>query len=170
MNEYPKQGIAILLGFSTPRRFVARWAMLFALAFAGNLAVHWPRAVKPGGETVNIALALHRGEGFSNPFATGPSGPTAHAAPLYPFVLAAVYSIFGTGVTGGLAVLALTTSVWALQCAFVQLFASLHGASRAGACAAFALAIPPFHGSILLKIWGSVHRRDDRRLRLLYSL
>lgn len=137
------------LRLSIPHRLVPLWAVLFAITFVGNLAVHWPRAIIPAAETVNIALALQRGEGFSNPFFTGPSGPTAHASPLYPLLLAAVYSTFGTGVAGSIAVLALTTLVWALQCTLVQLFASLHGAARAGTIAAFALAIPPFHGDLL---------------------
>jgi hypothetical protein len=151
MSEYSKQALSAGLSFfSRPRSFVALWATLFALTFIGNLAMHWPRAVTtPANENVNIALALQRGEGFSNPFATGPSGPTAHASPLYPLLLGAVYSIFGTGVVGSLAVLVLTTSVWALQCALAQLFGALHGASRAGTIAAFALAIPPFHGALL---------------------
>jgi hypothetical protein len=137
------------LSLSTSHRFVSLWLTLFAFSFAGNLAVHWPRAVTPANENVNIALAFQRGEGFSNPFSAGPSGPTAHASPIYPLILGAVYSIFGTSATGSLAVLVLTTAVWALQCAFVQLFASLHGVAQAGTIAAFVLAIPPFHGALL---------------------
>jgi len=135
--------------FSTPGRFVHLWAALFTLTFAANLAVYWLRPPPRPGENVNIALALQRGEGFSNPFSTGPSGPTAHSAPLYPLLLGAVYSIFGTGTAARLAVLALTTLVWALHCALLQLFGSLHGAARAARIAAFGLAIAPFHGNLL---------------------
>jgi hypothetical protein len=130
-------------------RFLPLWATLFAITFAGNLAVHWPRPVTPGGENLNVALALTRGEGFANPFLTGPSGQTAHASPLYPLMIAAVYRVFGTGFSGSFALLVLTTAVWALHCALVQLFARLHGAARAGTIAAFTLAIPPFHGDLL---------------------
>jgi hypothetical protein len=135
--------------FSTSGRFLHLWATFYALTLAANLAVYWLRPAPRPGENLNIALALQRGEGFSNPFATGPSGPTAHSAPLYPLLLGAVYSIFGTGTAARLAVFALTTLVWALHCALVQLFGILHGVPRAARMAAFALAIAPFHGALL---------------------
>jgi hypothetical protein len=125
-------------------RFFPSWGALFAIAFAVNLIVHRP--LPPGvvhTEIVNVAHALERGESFSNPFQTGPSGPTAHVAPLYPFLYAAICSMFGTGIAGALAIHTLTTLVWALHCAFVHRFAKLHGHGGAGIIAAVLLAAAP---------------------------
>jgi 4-amino-4-deoxy-L-arabinose transferase-like glycosyltransferase len=47
-----------------------------------------------GYETGRIARSLVLGQGFSNPF-HGITGPTAWEAPLYPFVVAAVFKIAG---------------------------------------------------------------------------
>jgi hypothetical protein len=48
-----------------------------------------------GWEAGRIASALAGGRGFSDPF-HGPTGPTAWLAPLYPFVLAGIFKLFGT--------------------------------------------------------------------------
>jgi len=50
-------------------------------------------------EPQNIAHAIVRGEGFSNPFIL-PTGPSAHLAPGFPFLLAGIYKVFGNGVAG----------------------------------------------------------------------
>jgi hypothetical protein len=122
---------------------VSLWATLFAVCFAMNLVAHWPTPLTITTEAVNVSLALQRGEGFSNPFSSGPSGPTAHVAPLYPMLHAALCSIFGKGIAGGFAILALTTLAWSLHCALVQRFASFYSCHRAGMFAAFILALAP---------------------------
>src|SRR5581483_2271885 len=47
-----------------------------------------------GWEMGRIGRSLALGQGFSNPF-NGPSGPTAWEPPLYPFLIAAVFKLFG---------------------------------------------------------------------------
>src|SRR5258708_35369788 len=47
-----------------------------------------------GWETGRIARAIALGHGFSDPF-HGATGPTAWIAPLYPYLLAAVFKISG---------------------------------------------------------------------------
>ena len=48
-----------------------------------------------GWETGRIARSLAAGQGFANPM-HGITGPTAWVAPLYPFLLAAIFKLFGT--------------------------------------------------------------------------
>jgi hypothetical protein len=69
--------------------------VLFLLSIAFNIRRLSEAALGPGFETVAIAHALAAGKGFSDPFYAAPTGPTAHAAPLYPALLAAVMVTFG---------------------------------------------------------------------------
>lgn len=74
--------------------------LAFALRIGFMLADHTYRfpAVKNhfafGYETGSIAGAIARGEGFSSPFAE-PTGPTAWIGPVYPYMLAGIFKVFG---------------------------------------------------------------------------
>lgn len=105
-------------------------------------------------EEGRVSLALGRGEGFSNPFLAGPSGPTAHVAPIYPYLHAALCSVFGTGALGALMVIVLTALVWALHWALVHRFASMHGQTAAGLWAAIFGVLCPLPGRLLK--WDSI--------------
>lgn len=48
-----------------------------------------------GFETGRIAASIANGSGFANPF-DGATGPTAWVAPLYPYLTAAAFKVFGT--------------------------------------------------------------------------
>jgi hypothetical protein len=50
----------------------------------------------PGHEMVQIAHSLVAGRGFSDPFSSTPTGPTANEPPLYPLFLALVMKLFAT--------------------------------------------------------------------------
>src|SRR5215510_9042505 len=47
-----------------------------------------------GWETGSIAYSVATGQGFSSPF-HGNTGPTAWVAPLYPYLVAGVFKVFG---------------------------------------------------------------------------
>jgi hypothetical protein len=47
-----------------------------------------------GWESVSIAASIAQGKGFSSPFGV-PSGPTAWLAPVYPYLLAGLFRVFG---------------------------------------------------------------------------
>jgi 4-amino-4-deoxy-L-arabinose transferase-like glycosyltransferase len=47
-----------------------------------------------GWETGRIARSIASGQGFSSPFVSG-TGPTAWLAPIYPYLLAGVFKVFG---------------------------------------------------------------------------
>jgi len=81
-------------------------------------------------EANNVAQALLHGRVFADPYMTGPSGPTAQMAPLYPALWAALCWLFGTGASGWAAIVAATLA-WALQWFFVYCFASSEGYDRA---------------------------------------
>src|SRR5271155_4273887 len=51
---------------------------------------HW----RLGGEAGRIARSIAEGEGFSNPL-FGKTGPTAWLAPVFPYLLAGIFKIFG---------------------------------------------------------------------------
>ena len=85
------------------------------------------RTVQFSSEATRVSFALLHGRGFSDPFLTGPSGPTAQMAPLYPFLHAAICALFGTGAAGWAMVLAITAIAWATQWAYAFRFASALG-------------------------------------------
>src|SRR5215471_13930587 len=47
-----------------------------------------------GWESGRIARSIAAGDGFSSPF-RGPTGPTAWVAPMYPYLIAGVFKLFG---------------------------------------------------------------------------
>lgn len=108
---------------------VMRWqrpaTMVWAGLIARELAIFIGRTyrVSPlddhfgfGWETGRIAAAIASGHGFSSPFHLHPgSGPTALLAPIYPYLLAGVFKVFGTYTTASsIAILSLNSVFSAL--------------------------------------------------------
>ena len=52
-----------------------------------------------GAEPVRVARSLAVHGAFADPFAVMPTGPTAHLAPVYPFLYSMILRLFGTGYT-----------------------------------------------------------------------
>jgi len=71
---------------------------------------HW----RMGGEAGRIARSIAQGEGFSNPL-FGKTGPTAWLAPIFPYLLAGIFKVFGV-YSNASAIVAL-----ALDCMFAAL-------------------------------------------------
>ena len=70
-----------------------------------------------GFETGSIAGAIARGEGFSSPFGVPNTGPTAWLAPLYPYLLAGVFKVFGLFSTpSAIAILTINSLFAAFTC------------------------------------------------------
>jgi hypothetical protein len=79
-------------------------ALILLVAFGARLAFAWDQERKiPASalatapfaqETGNIAYSLASGKGFSNPFRRE-TGPTAWLTPVYPFLVAATFKMFG---------------------------------------------------------------------------
>ncbi|MBV9573593.1 MAG: glycosyltransferase family 39 protein [Acidobacteriales bacterium] len=76
-----------------------------------------------GFEMGRIGRSLASGEGFANPFLT-PTGPTAWESPLYPFLIAGVFKIFGIYThASAIALLSLNSLCSALTCIPIFLIA-----------------------------------------------
>ena len=71
---------------------------------------------KFGFETGRIAASIASGQGFSSPL-QGPSGPTAWLPPIYPYMLAGIFKLFGIySVDSALVALTLNSLFSALTC------------------------------------------------------
>ena len=55
------------------------------------------RMYESGDESLRVAYSLAHGYGFANPFKTVESGPTAHLAPVFPFLLSIIVRWIGDG-------------------------------------------------------------------------
>ena len=75
--------------------------LIVALAMRGALTPGYIAWISRGGnpylnsEPAHIAAHLARGEGFSSPYNNVPLAPTAQQPPLYPFLFAGVFKLFG---------------------------------------------------------------------------
>jgi hypothetical protein len=95
-----------------------------------------------------VSWALQNHRGFSDPYLSGPSGPTAQRAPIYPLLHAAVCLMFGTGAAGWAAILALTAFVWSLQWTLAYDFLRYYGYPKAGLGAALFGVLVPLPGRL----------------------
>jgi hypothetical protein len=123
---------------------------LAAVSLLANFATQWrqPHVVQFTSEATRVSLSLLNGKGFSDPLLTGPSGPTALMAPLYPVLYAAICWLFGTAAGGWAAIVAITALVWAVQWAFVYRFAALWGHPGPGLAAALLGVALPLPGRL----------------------
>ncbi len=109
---------------SPSNRRMCLWMVLAALALRlAVVAFLYPERLDPdrdhwhfAGETGRIARSLAEGEGFSNPL-FGQTGPTAMIPPVYPYILAAVFDIFGVYTkSSAIGMLSLNSLFSALTC------------------------------------------------------
>jgi hypothetical protein len=120
------------------------WLGIVILAGVRSFAlVHYDAkaTVPQTSEAVRVAYILHSEGRFADPFATFRTGPTAHIAPGFPAILAAVYSMFGIGARGAFAAKFLEATMLVLQVALIPLVAMALGAGRITGFLAACLAI-----------------------------
>ncbi len=123
------------------------WA-IFATALAVRLAI---LAATPAHlisfneeETLNIAKSLAFHHAFANPFLL-PTGPTAHVPPGFPWVMAAVFGVFGDGLAGGIVRCVMISVEFSALFALLPTAASMMDFAReAGVLAGFTAAVYPF--------------------------
>lgn len=98
---------------------VAAFVLRFGLLLYYHSLAPSPRMehMKYGYETGSVAASIASGHGFSSPFGE-PTGPTAWFTPVYPYLLAGVFKVFGIYTYRSLLV------ILTLNCAFTA-FASL---------------------------------------------
>jgi hypothetical protein len=80
-----------------------------------------------GGEAVRVAWSLLNRGTFSDPFAAMPTGPTAHVAPVYPFLYAMFLKVFGAGYASLLILWGVNIGFMALQMAMLPWISSRLG-------------------------------------------
>lgn len=125
ISEIPVESIAPAVPPQSDRG-ITKWvwvatALAFALRLGWVLLGHKYVYIQPdhydfGEEMGAVARALATGHGFSSPFPEL-SGPTTWVAPVYPFLIAGVFKIFGVYSTASAVVmLALNAAFSALTC------------------------------------------------------
>ncbi|MFY9949828.1 MAG: glycosyltransferase family 39 protein [Candidatus Sulfotelmatobacter sp.] len=128
------------------------WMVVVALAL--RLAVMcflYPERTDPyqdhwrfGGEAGRIARSIAQGEGFSNPL-FGKTGPTAWLAPVFPYLLAAIFKLFGIYTkASAIAVLALDCLFSALTCIPIYFIAQKHFSEGTAQWAGWSWAFFPY--------------------------
>jgi 4-amino-4-deoxy-L-arabinose transferase-like glycosyltransferase len=101
---------------------------------------HW----RFGGEAGRIARSITLGQGFSNPL-FGPTGPTAWLSPIFPYLLAGIFKLFGIySTTSALVALGLDSLFSALTAIPVFLIARMHFGQRTAVWAGWAWAFFPY--------------------------
>ena len=106
------------------------------------------------GEMGNIAQSLASGHGFSSPFAQ-PTGETAWVSPLYPFLLAGIFKVFGIfSPASTAATLLFQIAISSLTCVPIVRLGEELGNSRLGLWAAWFWACYPYFVLLpVLFIW-----------------
>ena len=79
------------------------------------------------GEEVRVARSLAASGNFADPFVAGRTGPTAHVAPVYPFLFSLILRALGTGTAAMLTLWAWNVALLALQMALLPLLSSRLG-------------------------------------------
>lgn len=130
MSTFNRLGkVADILERSPLRAALAIFLLGLALRLLLIPVAHtWPDRVE-NLEVTSVAQSLALGEGFSNPFASYPTGVTAHVAPVYPYIVAALYKVFGFS-TGNLIKQILACAITAAIYAMLPTLAALAGLSR----------------------------------------
>jgi 4-amino-4-deoxy-L-arabinose transferase-like glycosyltransferase len=101
---------------------------------------HW----RFGYETGRIARSIAQGRGFSNPL-FGDTGPTAWMTPVYPYLVAGVFKIFGIySKTSAIVLLSLNALTSALVCIPIFLIARISFGERIAKWSGWAWAFFPY--------------------------
>ncbi len=130
--------------------------VLFAATFrVAYVAWNWSRRpASIGMEAANIAISLLAGKGFSSPFGV-PSGPSAWLTPVYPFIVAGIFKLFGldSNLSHGVQI-ALNELFSALTCIPIFLIGKRIGGRRLAVAASLLWAIFPIAGLVsLIALW-----------------
>jgi 4-amino-4-deoxy-L-arabinose transferase-like glycosyltransferase len=147
-------GPATLNQTSNQRRFPSFLISMVVVALAIRLIVMvflLPEQLEPqrdhwhfGYETGRIARSIAQGSGFSNPL-FGDTGPTAWMTPVYPYLVAGVFKLFGIYTkTSAVVLLSLNALTSALVCVLVFLIARISFGDRIAKWSGWAWAFCPY--------------------------
>ncbi|MFZ0819860.1 MAG: glycosyltransferase family 39 protein [Candidatus Acidiferrales bacterium] len=175
---------------SIVRRAFLSLSVIIVFAFAVRAGLYWyiqlharVPIIYPapfGYETGSIAKSIATGNGFSSPLRI-PTGPTAWLTPIYPYLLAGVFKLFGVySYLSNLVIILLNDLFSALTCIPIYFIAKRLGGAKLAAGAAWVWALYP--NAILLPfewvwdtslsammagfvLWATMAVADSRRLR-----
>ena len=139
---------------SSQRRFPSFLIVMVLVALAIRLAVMvflLPEQLEPqrdhwhfGYEAGRIARSIVQGRGFSSPLFED-TGPTAWMTPVYPYLVAVVFKLFGTYTKmSAIVLLSLNALISALVCVFVFLIARVSFGDRVAKWSGWAWAFCPY--------------------------
>jgi len=94
-----------------------------------------------GPETARVGFYLYTEGGWVNPYICLRTGPSAHVAPLFPLLLAALYHVFGNGPAGSYAFQLAEATVLTLEIAALPLVAEALGVDIMAGFVAAVLAV-----------------------------
>lgn len=124
-------------------RFALLWLCIWAVVFFIQCALggwwHYRLMADYSAEATRVAYSLVHNGTFANPYGSMPTGVTAHVAPLYPLLYAALVRTFGEGAFFGWMIRVVTLGLWSLQLALLPGIAERCGLSRRVGLAAAAL-------------------------------
>lgn len=140
--------MAVLRRFLKSPTIIVVVALLFRLALIVALdTYHFDPArdhYRFGREFGRVARSIASGQGFSSPF-HGPSGPTAILPPVYPYLLAGIFKLFGIySAASGFVTLTLQSLFSALTCLAVFHIGEKSFRRTVGKAAAWVFAFNPF--------------------------
>src|SRR6266568_671138 len=125
-------------------------AIAFLLRFGAIILLHTYRFrtveshFEFGYEMGRVAQSLASGHGFSNPFQV-PTGPTAWEPPLYPYLAAAIFRVFGIySHASAFVLLTINTIFSALTCIPIFLIAKRAFGEKVALWSAWLWAVLPF--------------------------
>jgi 4-amino-4-deoxy-L-arabinose transferase-like glycosyltransferase len=164
------------------------WMVAIALALRLLVMVYlYPLQLGPGRdhwafgyETGRIARSIATGHGFSSPL-FGDTGPTAWMTPVYPYIVAAIFKIFGVFTTASaLVILSMNALTSALTCVPIFFFTRKSFGEKAGDWASWIWVVFPYAvywpveriwdtwlATLLLAIlfWTALHLAESVRVR-----
>jgi len=131
--------------------------IILALAIAVRVAfMHfagWDKGPLYFAEVERVARSLLTQNVFGNPYAL-PTGPTAHLAPVYPWLVSVLFRVFGTGGLGTLSVHLFNAVCASVQYALLVVLALACGLSpRVGILAGAVGALIPLHPLVEVHGW-----------------
>jgi hypothetical protein len=103
-------------------------------------------------EALNVAFSIATKRTFADPFGH-PTGPTAHLPPAYPAAMAAVYTLFGIGMTGAVIRHLISATGFGVLFCLMPWFSARVGMGQLPGllAAAFGAAVPLFRSSEALR-------------------
>lgn len=133
-----------LTGVVCSTGFIVLFAFVVRAAYCGRDFAPFSGTFAYGGETGAIAAAIASGRGFSSPLPKISTGPTAWLTPIYPYLLAGIFSLTGIFTYKSLLIIRILDIAFsALTCWPIRTAGTIAFGKRVGIASALLWAILP---------------------------